>query len=122
MREYLTGGVFLCLSAYAHASMVILNRLIPSKHTRRFTAIFSDVLKTLAFSIINPIFSHIFTLGRSLAFLSYPILQFGNDRRSPLESTVHLVGDTWTSIHICETQKETSRESSNIFDEILLTF
>ena len=75
MREYLKGGVFLCLSAYAHAPMVIFNRLIPSKHTRRFTAIFSDVLKTLAFSITNPIFSHIFTLGRSLAFVSYRIVR-----------------------------------------------
>ena len=74
MRDYLTEGVFLCLSAYAHAPMVIFNRLIPSKHTRRFTAILSDVLKALAFSITNPIFSHIFTLGRSLAFVSYRIV------------------------------------------------
>ena len=45
------------------------------RHASRFIGIFSDVLKTLAFSIINPIFSHIFTLGRSLAFVSYRIVR-----------------------------------------------
>ena len=62
------------MSAYAHAPMAIFNRLIPSKHTRRFKAKFSVIFIALALSSANLIFSHIFTLGRSLAFVSYRIV------------------------------------------------
>ena len=46
-----------------------------SSHTCRFRTIFSDVSHAVTFLTSHLIFSYIFTLGRSLAFLSYPILR-----------------------------------------------
>ena len=74
MRDYLTEGVFLCLSAYAHAPMVIFNRLIPPKHTRRVTVIFSDVLQALLFQLI--ILSVQTFSPWDGVWLSYPILSY----------------------------------------------